>query len=80
MMSNESAYFSVENLGGKHALKDIKRELDALHGVTSVSVNPEHRLVAVDYDSSGTSYDRIEHRLNRLGFQIAADASEIQTR
>lgn len=70
----------VEPVGGKHDLKEIKRGLDQLHGVTSVSVNPAHNLVAVDYDSSSTSYDAIEHQLNRLGFEIAADASNINTR
>ncbi|RGX54210.1 MULTISPECIES: heavy-metal-associated domain-containing protein [Anaerotruncus] len=79
-MPNESAYFIIENLNGKHDLKDVKSELDQLHGVSSVSVNTEHHLVAVDYDSSGTSYDKIENRLNKLGYQIAADASDIHTR
>lgn len=54
--------------------------MDRLHGVTSVSVNPSHNLVAVDYDSSGTSYDAIEHQLNTLGYEVAADASNINTR
>ena len=40
--------------------------------MTSAAVNPDRRLIAVDYDSSGTSYDEIEHCLNNLGYQIAA--------
>lgn len=79
-MSNESAYFIVQSVKGRHGVSEIKRELDALHGVSSVSVSAEKNLVAVDYDSSGTSYDEIEHKLNSLGFEIAADASEISTR
>ena len=48
-MPRESAYMIVERVNGKHDLKEIKRGLDRLHGVTSVSVNPSHNLVAVDY-------------------------------
>ena len=70
----------VERVNGKHDLKEIKRGLDQLHGVTSVSVNLAHNLLAVDYDSSGTSYDQIEHRLNALGYEVAADTSRINTR
>ena len=79
-MPRESAYMIVERVNGKHDLKEIKRGLDRLHGVTSVSVNPSHNLVAVDYDSSATSYDAIEHQLNTLGYEVAADASNINTR
>lgn len=79
-MANETANFIVESIDNKHDVKEIKRELDSLHGVTSVSVTPEHNLVCVDYDSSGTSYDEIENRLNKMGFEIAADASAINTR
>ena len=79
-MPSESAYMIVERVSGKHDLMEIKRGLDQLHGVTSVSVNPSHNLVAVDYDSSGTSYDAIEHQLNKLGYEVAADASNINTR
>lgn len=79
-MANETANLIVENVSGKHDVKEIKRELDAIHGVTSVSVNEQRNLVCVDYDSSGASYDEIEHCLNTMGFSVAADASEIQSR
>lgn len=79
-MSGENAVFIASSIYGKRDLKEIKQTLDALHGVTSVSVNTAHDLVSVDYDSSGTSYDEIEHCLNTMGFEIAADASTIHTR
>ena len=79
-MPKESAYFIAKSVDGKHDMKRIKRELDRLHGVTSVSVGLRHNLVCVDYDSSGASYDRIEHCLNGMGYEIAADASDIHTR
>ena len=79
-MAKESARFIAKDVHGSHDIAEIKQELDTLHGVSSVSVNREHDLVCVDYDSSGVSYDKIENRLNKLGYQIAADASEIATR
>lgn len=79
-MSQESAYFIAENVSGRHGFVEIKRQLDALHGVQSVSLNAQNHLVAVHYDSAGISYDKIEHCLNSLGYQIAADASRITTR
>lgn len=79
-MLNESAYFIVENVDGKHGLRDIEKTLDSLHGVASVRVDTTSHLVAVDYDSAGTSYDTIENCLNKMGYQIAADASDIHVR
>ena len=79
-MSQESAYFKVENIVGKHDVKDIKRRLDTIHGVQSVAVNAQTSLVSVDYDSSGTSYDQIENTLNKMGYQIIDDHSRINTR
>lgn len=78
-MPAEHATFVVEQISKTHDLKEIKRELDAIHGVTSVSVNPYTNRITVDYNSAGTSYDRIENRLNRLGYQITADSSVIHT-
>lgn len=79
-MPQESAYFIIENVDDKNDLKDVKRGLDQMHGVHSVSVSLDSHLVAIDYDSSGVSYDLIENRLNKMGYQIAADASDIHTR
>ena len=58
-MPQESAYFIIENVDDKHDLKDVKRGLDQMHGVHSVSVSLDSHLVAIDYDSSGVSYDLI---------------------
>jgi copper chaperone CopZ len=79
-MAKESAYFIARNSDGQHGRKELKQKLDQLSGVTSVSVNPKNHLVAVDYESSRVSYDQIENCLNHLGYEIAADASLINTR
>ncbi|RPF43341.1 heavy-metal-associated domain-containing protein [Hydrogenoanaerobacterium saccharovorans] len=76
----ENAYFIVEDTRGNHNMQDIKTKLDNLHGISSVYVDNNTHLVAVDYNSSGVSYDNIEYCLNKMGYQIAADASYIHTR
>ena len=79
-MTNEGACFMVGGIYGKGDIKAVEKKLDALHGVSSVGVRAEKNLVAVDYDSSGASYDEIEHCLNQMGYQIIADESDISTR
>lgn len=75
-MSKESAYFQLSDLSGKHETKDLKRELDAFTGVLSVSVNPQKNLLAVDYDNTGVTCDRLEDRLKQLGYQVESRKTE----
>lgn len=79
-MPAENACFIVHSIQNTHDVKEIKKKLDILDGVSSVAVNAAHNLVSVDYNSARTSYDSIEHCLNRMGYEIAADASLVNTR
>lgn len=69
-MSKASVYYTLSNLDGKHDIKDIKRELDTLRGVLSVSVNDDSNSVAVDFDTTGVQSDRIGKQLEKMGYQI----------
>lgn len=69
-MSKASAYFSLGNINGKQDIKEIKRELDALPGVFSVSVNDSSGSVAVDFDTTGVNGGRIEKQLEKMGYEI----------
>ena len=69
-MSKASIYFTLDNVDGKHDVKEIKRELDTLPGVISVSVNDKAETVAVDFDTTGVSSTRIEKKLKTLGFNV----------
>ena len=75
-MSKESAYFQISDLSGKHGTKDLKRELDTFAGVLSVSVNTQKKLLAVDYDNTGVTCDRLENRLKQLGYQVESRKTE----
>ncbi len=69
-MSKASIYFTLRNVDGKHEVKEIKRELDALPGVISVSVNDRSERVAVDFDTTGVKSINIERKLEKLGYEI----------
>lgn len=73
-MSKASAYFTVGNIDGKHDVKELKRELDSLHGVLSVSVNEQTERIAVDFDTTGTEQERIQKKIEKLGYHV----SEVQ--
>lgn len=75
-MSKESTYFEIRNISGKHDTKELKRELDSYRGVLSVSVNSGENRVAIDYDSTGVTRDRLEKRLEQLGYQVESRKTE----
>jgi len=68
-MVHLSTCFSLENAGDKHDEKLLKQGLDALPGVTSVSVS-DRGCVAVDYDSTGVRQEQIRQRVQELGYQL----------
>nr|WP_326185426.1 heavy-metal-associated domain-containing protein [uncultured Oscillibacter sp.] len=71
-MAHISAYFSLENAGGRHDAKRLKQGLDALPGVTSVSLSGQGCL-AVDYDSTGVRQEDIRQKVQELGYQLRSD-------
>ncbi|WP_444641485.1 heavy-metal-associated domain-containing protein [Caproiciproducens sp. R1] len=75
-MAKASAYFDLENMTDQKDVQTIKKELDTLHGVISVSTNTHTGRVAVDYDTTGVEQSRIENKLQRLGYKIRAEKSE----
>ena len=75
-MAKASVYFTLDTLDGKHDGKAIKRELDALPGVLSVSVNPSAHRVAEDFDTTGVQSDRIGQQLEKMGCEIMDSKTE----
>ena len=77
-MSKASAYFTLDGLSDKHDIKvkAIKRELDALPGVLSVSISDDSKRVAVDFDTTGVQTDCIGKRLEKMGYQIRDTKTE----
>ena len=75
VMAKESACFTVGGISGKHDVKDIKRGLDTLPGVLSVSVGDDGR-VAVDFDTTGVQTERIERQLAEMGYQVLNSSTD----
>ena len=67
-MARLSTYFSLSRPAESHDIKLLKRELDTLPGVTSVSVSGGR--LAVDYDPTGVRRDDIRQKVQELGFGI----------
>ena len=74
-MTKASTCFTVDGISGKHDVKEIKRELDTLLGVISVTVNNNSR-VSVDFDTTGVQTDRIRKQLTDMGYQVVKTKSE----
>ena len=67
-MAHLSTHFSLDHSADSHDAKQLKRELDTLPGVTSVSVSGGR--LAVDYDPTGVRREDIQQKVQSLGFGI----------
>ena len=74
-MTKASACFTVGGISGKHDVKEIKRELDTLPGVLSVTVSNDSR-VSVDFDATGVQTGRIAKQLTEMGYQVLNSRTE----
>lgn len=75
-MSKASVYYNIADLSGKHDVKTIKKQLDGLAGVLSVSVNEAKNSIAVDYDDTGVSAERIGKHVKALGYTVEESKKE----
>lgn len=69
-MSRESVYFLINKIDEKYDIKNIKRELDSLKGILSVSVNDKTNRVAVDYDAKDVEKHHIKNKIINMGYHI----------
>ena len=60
---------SLDRNADRHDVKLLKRELDTLPGVTSVSVSSGGQL-AVDYDATGVRQADILEKIQSLGYHV----------
>jgi len=67
-MPKESICFLLPEMSESHDPKKIKKAVNGLRGIISVSVNSKSKKVAVDYDNSGTYGEEITNRITEIGF------------
>lgn len=72
----ENSVFKIDELSGKHTQKLVKQALDTLPGVTSVSIQQGVDRVAVDFDSTGVSHQKIKEKLIQMGLGVTAETSD----
>jgi copper chaperone CopZ len=68
ILSKQSVYFNVHEMTQASDSKKIKKGIDMLHGVISVSINYDTKNVAVDFDSTGTNGEEIKNEIEKLGY------------
>jgi copper chaperone CopZ len=67
-MSKETVTFELPQMSQSHDPKELKKGIDTLHGIISVSVNAKSKKVAVDFDNTSTNSEEITNRIRELGF------------
>lgn len=75
-MSKQSVYYSLDDIVTRHDAKALKKGIDQISGVISVSVNTHDKKIAVDYDSTGTNDSEIMDKISRLGFKASLTEHE----
>lgn len=75
-MSKASVSFTLEYGADRHGSTQIKRALDSIPGILSVSVGRDGGRVAVDYDTTGTGAEKIRELLEKQGFRVAGENTE----
>lgn len=79
-MSKNSAYFSISSLSGTHDIKRIKQELDRrCDGVLSVAVGTDLNTVAVDFDDTGVTPQKLRDCLSGMGYNVTGARMEYHT-
>ncbi|XOQ43898.1 MAG: Cation transporter [Clostridium sp.] len=78
-MSKASIYFQLEHPEDKRNCKEIKRRLDSVPGVISVSVSRGRETVAVDYDTTGTNPNQLRKELDGCGCTVANEQVQNHT-
>ena len=69
-MSKETVNLQVDGMSCSHCVSTVKKALDQIHGVISVSVSLDDGIVAVDYDTTGTNVDKIKETITDAGYDI----------
>ena len=70
---------SLDRNADRHDVKLLKRELDTLPGVTSVSVSSGGQL-AVDYDATGVRQADILEKIQALGYHVRQEHKQTGSR
>lgn len=68
----EKVVFKVEGMSCSHCENAIKKSVGALDGVIGVTVDLKGKTVAVEYDGSKVSPDRIKNEIEDQGYDVVS--------
>ncbi len=78
-MSKATVSFGLKHSENRRGCEEIKRRLDSIPGVLSVSIGRGRDRVSVDYDTTGTGPDCLRGRLKECGCDIEAEHCQEHT-
>ena len=76
-MAKQSVQFKLGGVEKKKDVEALKRELDTVPGVLSVSVNTKKGRVSVAFDDTGTGTQLLAGQIQKLGYQVQEAGSHI---
>jgi copper chaperone len=66
----EKTILKIEGMSCKHCVSSITKAIEALPGIAKVAVNLAAKNVAVEYDSSQISLDKIKAKIEEQGYDV----------
>lgn len=78
-MPKASVYFDLESTADQRDSEEIKRRIDRIPGVISVSVSRGRSRVAVDFDTTGTGPEKLRGALKECGCRVSGERIESHT-
>ncbi len=66
----EKTLLHVEGMSCDHCVKAIKGAVEALDGVTNVSVDLAGKTAEVEYDSAKCTLDKIKFEIEDQGYEV----------
>jgi copper chaperone len=66
----EKTAIKVEGMSCEHCVASITKAVEALPGIASVAVSLADKSVAVEYDSSKITLDKIKGEIEEQGYDV----------
>lgn len=69
-MAAETVSIQVTGMSCSHCAGTVKRALDEIPGVQSVSVSIDEGIVTVDYDTTATNVEKLKEAITDAGYEV----------
>lgn len=69
-MATETINIPVSGMSCSHCAGTVKKALDKIPGVESVSISIDEGIVTVDYDKTATNEEKIKEAISDTGYEV----------